>query len=317
MSDAPLAIGIDFGGTTVKIGIVADDHVLGETIRLDTQEYESAPPLIQTLADIIISLQAKHPQVTAVGLGMPGFVDFPTGRVHNLTNVRGWQNIQLKRDLEALIDLPVSVDNDANCMAIAEWKRGAGLGCHHLLALTLGTGVGGGLVINDCLIRGANSVAGELGQISIDHSGAPGAYGNKGALEDFIGNRQITQLAFEAYLTAKVPKEREECEPDALAQAAILGDAIALNIWEQVAGKLASALMSYCYLLNPELIIIGGGVAKAGRLIFDPLEAKLHAQLSAPFKDHLKIVPAKFGNEAGIIGAATLALEAAGFDVVD
>ena len=317
MSDVPLAIGIDFGGTSVKTGVLYRGNLIEEAPRIDTQEFEEARPLIERIHETVRDLRSRHPRIEAIGVGMPGFVDFPTGMVHNLTNVKGWQRIYLKRELNELANLPVTVENDANCMAYAEWKRGSGRGMSHLVALTLGTGVGGGIVIDNRMVRGANFVAGELGQTSIDYQGTDGAYGNRGSLEDYVGNQQITDMAFKAYTDAGKSMERSDCEPAHLTALALKGDAIALEIWDRVARKLSTALMNCCWLLNPEAIIIGGGVAKAGSLLFDPLEKHLRSQLSPPFKENLRLLPARFGNEAGIVGAATLALEEAGFNVDD
>ncbi|MEN8695026.1 MAG: ROK family protein [Akkermansiaceae bacterium] len=317
MSDVPLAIGIDFGGTTVKAGVLYRSNVIEDAEPIDTQKYTEAEPLIQEIAKVVVDLRSRHPNVAAIGVGMPGFVDFPTGLVHNLTNVQGWQRIPLKNRLEELTELPVTVENDANCMAYAEWKRGSGRGLKHLVALTLGTGVGGGLVVNNQMVRGAGFVAGELGQTSIHFQGKPGTYGNNGAIEEYVGNREIAAHAVETYAAAGVTKTTEECSPAALAKAAALQDEIALKIWEDVATWLSTAVMNCCWLLNPEAIVIGGGIAKAGSTLFAPLDQVLRSQLSGPFKDNLKILPARFGNEAGIIGAATLALEEAGHNVDD
>jgi glucokinase len=317
MSDLPLAIGIDFGGTSVKTGVLYRGNLIEEAPRIETQNFESAPPLIERIHETIEDLRTKHPRIEAIGVGMPGFVDFPTGMVHNLTNVRGWQRIYLKRDLNKLSNLPVTVENDANCMAYAEWKRGSGRGLNHLIALTLGTGVGGGIVVDGRMVRGANFVAGELGQTSIDFKGPDGAYGNRGSLEDYVGNQQITDLAYAAYAKADINRQKSECEPAQLSILAQQGDKIALGIWDEVAKMLSTALMNCCWLLNPDAIIIGGGVAKAGNFLFEPLEKHLRAQLSPAFKENLSLLPARFGNEAGMVGAATLALEEAGFNVND
>ncbi|MCX8238196.1 MAG: ROK family protein [Akkermansiaceae bacterium] len=317
MSDVPLAIGIDFGGTSVKTGVLYRGNLIEEAPRIDTQEFEEARPLIERIHDTVRNLRSSHPRIEAIGVGMPGFVDFPTGMVHNLTNVKGWQRIYLKRELNELANLPVTVENDANCMAYAEWKRGSGRGMSHLVALTLGTGVGGGIVIDNRMVRGANFVAGELGQTSIDYQGPDGAYGNRGSLEDYVGNQQITDMALKAYADAGKTMVRSDCEPAHLTALALKGDEIALSIWDRVAKKLSTALMNCCWLLNPEAIIIGGGVAKAGSLLFDPLEKHLRAQLSPAFKENLRLLPARFGNEAGMVGAATLALEEAGFNIDD
>jgi len=306
---AEQAIGIDFGGTTVKIGVVEGTQILDKSPPIATPDYTSASALIDDIARTIRSLQEQFPNITAIGAGMPGFVDFPTGRVHNLTNVAGWKNIFLKKELEERLQLPATVDNDANAMAYAEWKIGAGKGINHLIALTLGTGVGGGLIIDGKLARGANSVGAELGHVCIDYQGRTGPYGNRGGLEEYIGNNEIVAQAREHYRKNKQPLPPNQCSPKSLAEAAQNGDPIAIQVWNDIAEKLASALTSAIFLLNPEAIIIGGGVSKAGPLLFEPLEEKLFAQIGAPFKEHLKILPAHFGNEAGILGAAHIALD--------
>lgn len=312
MSDIPLAIGVDFGGTTIKIGVVFKSNVIDHAPPIATQEFDGPEDLIAAIARVIEDLRARHTGIAAVGIGVPGFVDFAHGMVYTLTNVRGWVDVRLKATLENLTGLPVTVDNDANCMAFAEWKRGAGRGLTDLVAITMGTGVGGGLVVNNRMVRGSQFGAGEIGQTSVDYRGRVGQFGNIGALEDYIGNQEIAMHAMEAYQAAGQAKHPEECTPAALAHAANVGDEIALAVWDYVAEMLACALMNCCWLLNPQAIVIGGGVARAGDVLFEPLVQKLHAQLSAPFKDHLMVLPARFGNEAGLIGAAALALEMAG-----
>ena len=303
------AVGIDFGGTTVKIAVIEGSQILDKAPPIATQDYPDAPALIDDIARTVKTLQKSFPEVAAAGAGMPGFVDFATGRVHNLTNVAGWTNIFLKKELESRLDLPATIDNDANAMAYAEWKVGAGQGMNHLVALTLGTGVGGGLIIDGKLARGANSVGGELGHVSINYKGRTGPYGNHGGLEEYIGNNEIVSRARELYREAGKRLSLDDCSPKTLAESAEKGDEVALQVWDGIAGKLACALTSTIFLLNPEAIIIGGGVSKAGDLLFKPLQEKLFAQIGDPFKEHLQILPAQFGNEAGMIGAANLALE--------
>ena len=191
MSDTPLAIGIDFGGTTVKIGVVYRSNIIDSAPPIATQDYEDPDDLIAAMLRVINELRHEHPGIAAIGVGMPGFVNFEEGIVYNLTNVRGWVEIPLKKRLADATHLPVIVENDANCMAYAEWKRGAGRGLQHLVAITMGTGVGGGIIANGMMIRGANYGAGEIGQTSIDFEGREGAYGNRGALEDYVGNNEI------------------------------------------------------------------------------------------------------------------------------
>lgn len=311
MSTNSLTIGIDFGGTSVKTGVVCGSEIIDSAPPIATQEFDGPDSLIATMVRTVEDLRVKHSGICAVGVGMPGFVHFEKGIVFNLTNVRGWQDIPLKDLLQEKLKLPVVADNDANCMAFAEWKLGAGRGFQHLVCASLGTGVGGGVIVNGQMVRGANYGAGEIGQTSIDFQGRRGHYGNLGALEDYIGNREIASDALSAYQAAGISKDIEDCSPAALAEAARHGDAIALTCWDRIARMLATSMMNACWLLNPEALIIGGGVARAGDLLFTPFREHLLKQLSGPFKDSLAILPAQFGHEAGTIGAAALALEEA------
>jgi len=312
MAETPLALGIDFGGTSVKIGVVFRGNVIDRSPPIATQDFDGPEPILDAVVRAVEDLRTRHRGIVSVGIGVPGFVDFEKGIVHNLTNVAGWRGYPLKRALGERVDLPIVVDNDANCMTYAEWKRGAGRGLEHLVAITLGTGVGGGVVANGRMVRGARFGAGEVGQMSIHWKGRPGHYGNAGALEEYIGNQQIAAEAHLAYAQEGPERSLSDCTPASLSRAALTGDAIAMEIWDDVAAKLACTLMNCCWLLNPQALIIGGGVAKAGDLLFGPLTSHLYSQLSAPFKEHLMILPARFGNEAGMIGAAALSLEEAG-----
>ena len=312
MSEKPLAIGIDFGGTSVKTGVVRGHEIIDQAPPIATQGFDRPGELMQTMIRTVEDLRVRHGSVRAVGIGMPGFVDFGKGVVSGLTNVRGWENVPLREELQAKLGLPVAADNDANCMAYAEWKLGAGKGRRHLVCVALGTGVGGGIIENGQMVRGAKFAAGEIGQSSIDYQGRKGHYGNLGALEDYIGNREIARDAIAAYEAAGITKDIEGCSPAALAEAAKLGDKIALECWDGIGRMLATAMMNTCWLLNPEAIVIGGGVARAGDLLFTPFREHLLRQLSGPFKDDLAILPAAFGHEAGTVGAAALALDEAG-----
>ena len=303
------SIGIDFGGTSIKIGVVEGKEIIAFADPVITGDYPTPAALIDAIADVVTSLREQYSDIVAIGCGVPGFVDFPTGTIHNLTNVPGWKNIPLKDELKKRTGLPTAIENDANAMAIAEWKLGAAKGCDHAVCLTLGTGVGGGVIANGAMVRGAQFVAGELGQTSISYSGRLGAYNNPGALEAYLGNNEFAADAIHDYAAAGVDKNISDCTPVKLAKLAEGGCEIALKCWDKFAQRLATGLASTCWLLNPEILVIGGGVANAGPILFDPLTKHLHAQLSAPFKDHLKIEKAHFSNNAGILGCAAIALD--------
>ncbi len=301
-------IGIDFGGTSVKVAVVEGENLVTEIFRIDTQQHTGPDSLIEVIADKVEALRKDFPAVAAVGIGVPGAIDFAKGITYNLTNVKGWSNVPLRDIMAEKTGLPALMENDANCMAYAEYKYGAGQGYENVVCVTLGTGVGGGLILNGQLYRGAQYAAGEIGQMSIDHDGVDGPYGNNGALERYIGNRQISQLAAHYYQEAgaEVPGD---ISPENLAQLAGKGDPVAIKLWQNVAIYLGSCLMSTIYLLNPHAIVIGGGVAHAGDVLFAPLKDYLNRTLTGECFNELQILHARFGNTAGILGSSALAAE--------
>jgi len=308
-ADSPLAIGLDFGGTSIKIGVCRGPEMVGRSEPIPTSGHDSVDALIDAMVLKISHLRADFPGICAIGAGVPGFVNHAEGFIHQLTNVPGWKEIPFRDILEAKTGLPVSVENDANAMAYAEWKHGAARGMSHAVCVTLGTGVGGGLILNGQLFRGATYGAGEIGQMSIDARGTAGNYGNFGALEKYVGNQQIEDYALGLYTRAGKMRKPGECSPHQLAEAAAQNDPIALQVWTDVADWLGTALSSIVWLLNPDAVIVGGGVAKAGELLFGPLSRRMQSTLNPVFWDRLRLLPARFGNEAGIIGCAALALQ--------
>jgi glucokinase len=199
-------------------------------------------------------------------------------------------------------------------MAYAEWKFGAVKqmgGGKNVVCVTLGTGVGGGLILNGQLFRGSFLGAGELGQMSIHHEGVLGNYGNYGALEKYVGNAQIAERAQKLFAEAGQNLSREECMPAAMAERAMKGDRLALQLWERIGTEIGAALANVVWLLNPDAIVIGGGVAKAGDILFDPIRRTIRERTMPVFYAQLKVVPAMLGNDAGIIGSAAIALDAA------
>jgi glucokinase len=305
------AIGIDFGGTSIKSGLVADGIITHRGTPIDTRSHPGADALVDSIVSVIDELRGEEPSVLAVGVGAPGLVDSVNGIVHELTNVPGWESVALRGLLEQRTGLPVILENDANAMAYGEWKYGAAKNGNHVVCITLGTGVGGALILDGRLYRGAQLGAGEIGHMSIDFSGPPGNHDNPGDLEVYVGNRQIGERAAERYRAAGQPKPVEECTPYQLGRAAASGDPVAAQLWDDLGSELGTALASVVWLLNPDTIVIGGGVAAAGELIFDPVRRAIRRRTQKVIHENLRIVPAALGNDAGIIGNAALALEAA------
>lgn len=309
------AIGVDFGGTGVKIGLASGANLTGPVETLRTADHPKPEAMLRAIAEVASRFR-KAPggdRIRAIGMGVPGMVDYQRGYCAQLTNVPGWDNLPLRDMLRAATGLPAAVDNDANCATNAEWRHGAARGLRHAIVITLGTGVGGGLILDGHLYRGATFAAGEIGHVSVHYDGVPGPHGNVGALERYVGNRQIVDLARQLFSDAGRPEcaANDDLSPRLLAEAAAGGDSVALEVWDRVARYLATALAGAVYLLNPEAIVIGGGVAQAGDVLFQPLKEKLNDMLPPEFSGVLRILPARYGNTAGIIGSAALGLESA------
>ncbi len=305
------SIGIDFGGTSVKLGVCRGDELLTTDDPIPTADFHGPAALIGEMAARVARLRQTHPDICAIGVGVPGLVDFDHGFVHELTNVPGWKHVPLKAILGEKTGLPVLVENDANAMVYAEFRYGAARGLKNVVGLTIGTGIGGGLVLDGKMYRGSGFAAGEIGQMSVHFDGKPGHYGNLGALEKYTGNQQIAEHAVQRYAEAGIEKQASDCTPKKIAEAAQAGDDIARQVWAEVADWLGTALASIAWLLNPDAFVIGGGVAQAGDLIFTPLKNKVRSMLSTVVWERLLIAPARFSNEAGIIGNAALAADAA------
>jgi len=305
----PTAIGIDFGGTTIKSALVEEGRILQHGEVIDTLHTGDSTAIIDALLDEVAILRKLRPDTVAIGVGLPGITDSVHGIVHRLSNVPGWNDIPLRDLLATRTGLHAAIENDANCMAYAEWKYGAARDGRNVVCVTLGTGVGGGIIIDGRLYRGSYLGAGEIGQMSIDLHGPTGNYGNLGAIEKYVGNAQIAQRGQQFYENAGKLRPLDQCTPAALEAAAHAGDPIAKQLWAQIGLEIGVALANVVWLLNPDSIVIGGGVARAGDLLFDPIRRTIQSITMPTFYENLKIVPAALGNDAGIIGSASVALD--------
>ncbi len=303
-------IAVDFGGTSIKMGVTRGADILVKATPLPTAVYDSPKAIIEAMCHTARELLQQHPDCAAVGLGMPGWTDFHRGVLYQLTNVPVWDHEVPVRDImQQALGLPVVLDNDANCMAYAEWQLGAGQGLESLACLTLGTGIGGGIVIHNRMLRGMTVSAAELGQTSIDWRGRRGPFGNRGAIEEYIGNNEFAAEAARAYTAAGHPRTATECTPYLLAEAARNGCTIARGLYADFAEKLACLIMNLMYSFVPQAVIIGGGVAKAGDLLFTPLQDSLREQLFPVHYAALRLLPAQFGADSGLVGAGLMAAD--------
>ena len=303
------AIGFDMGATSTKTGVVNNGKILTRGYVIETRQDGNTAALIDSFIHEIQRLQQIHPEVEAVGFGVPGIINPVQGTVVNLTNVKGWSNIPLRSTIMERTRLVGNLENDAKAMAYAEWKHGAGQSVPNVVCVTLGTAVGGALILNGRLYRGATYVAGEIGQTSIDYNGVDFVYGNKGALEAYVGHRQISAFAMELYKQHGRTLSDDEAHLDHLSKAADEGDTVADDVWRSVGLKIGVGLTNVIWLVNPDRIVIGGGVANAGERLFRYIRQTIQSRCEKTFWKNLDIVPATLGNDAGIIGAASLALE--------
>ncbi len=314
------AVGVDFGATFIKIGLVDNQGKVYFKRTIPTSTYKTKKTLIEILRkninDIISQSRIKLNNIIGVGIGVPGLVDSKKGIIHYLVNIRGWRNVKLKRILEKRLGLPVAIDNDVNVVTLGEFRFGAGKGSKNLVCLTLGTGIGGGLIIEGRLYRGSSMVAGEIGHIPINEYGPKCNCGGSACIERYVGNRYLIEEA--KRLLKKEPSKiisqlvsgrLSKLTPEILTKAARLKDRLAKRVWREAGTRLGICLSGVINLLNPERIIIGGGMSKAGRFVFGPVRDAIRVRAMAFPRRDVKIVPAKLGEDAGIIGAAELVRE--------
>ncbi len=315
--DMRYALGIDFGGTSVKMALVNERGQIKARRKFVTKEVKGVAGWLDRVAKEVAGIKADEAAgktLVGVGVGVPGFVDYERGFIHDLTNVPGWTGIHLGNLLEEKLHLRARIDNDVNAMALGECTFGAGRTYQHAVFVTLGTGVGGGLLINNKLYRGAHSMAGEIGHVSIDLNG-PQASTGFGGVEQYVGNSHIVATILRhlesgrtSLIDQLVGGDRSQVSPKVLKDAANQGDALALEILDQVTDCLATAFASITYTLQPQAFIVGGGVAEDADLLFSMLRKNVQKRLSPFFAKLLEIKPAELSSDAGVIGCATLAL---------
>ncbi|MDP2939739.1 MAG: ROK family protein [Candidatus Omnitrophota bacterium] len=301
-------IGIDVGATNTKIGLIKawSYKVIYRTV-FGTRNYiRRKNILIKTLTSKIESLlQENHlfkNQILAIGLGLPGPIDCHKGIVHFLPNIPGWKEVPIKRILEQRLKIPVFVDNDVNLITLAEWRLGAGSGIRNLLCITLGTGVGGGLILDNKLYRGAHFLAGEIGHMPINETGPLCNCGGFACLERYVGNKYILSAAGKIFKKNNLTLEK-------LSLLSEKGNNQAIKIWQDVGRRIGVALSGAVNLLNLERIIIGGGVSLAGKPLWLAIRKTVQQRAMPNQARQVKIVRSKLGLDAGILGAAVLTRE--------
>jgi len=291
-------IGIDIGGTSIKAIVANQDGMVLDQTRVATDASQGKTHIVNKVDEAIQFLLTNHPDVQAIGIGTAGRVNADTGQIVYATdNLPGWQDFHIKAWFEKAYQLPVAVDNDANTALLGEQWQGAGQGLSSICMLTLGTGVGGANMINDELVRGAHWNGGEWGHVVLIPDGHPCNCGLRGCIEQYLSGSALVRLASEAsgqtYSTGQeVLKDYELKVP------------VIMKVMDTFIRHLSLVLHNLHIGINPQSIVIGGGLIDAKQLWWDELLRKLHHMSS-----QIDVRPALLGNHAGAIGAAKLALQ--------
>jgi glucokinase len=311
-------VGVDLGGTTIKMAFLTSYGEIVTKWEIPTNTEDGGIHITMDIAKAIDyklkELNQEKQHLLAIGMGAPGFIEMETGFIYQAVNI-GWKDFPLKDRLEVETGLPVTVDNDANIAALGEMWRGAGDGAKNLLCVTLGTGVGGGIIANGQILHGASGMAGEIGHItSITTGGSPCNCGKTGCLETIASATGIARLATEAVASANENSMLKQLfdQIGALTAKDVFdavnkGDELAAEVLDETAFHLGLAIANLSNAFNPEKIIIGGGVSKAGDALLEPLKKHFERFALGRVAESAEFKIATLGNDAGVIGGAWLA----------
>ncbi|BBD58580.1 ROK family protein [Nostoc sp. HK-01] len=290
--DQPEVIGIDIGGTAIKLGRFSQDGTCLKCLTVETPQPATPEAVLAVIVDAIAQIDPDN-QTIAIGVGMPGPAD-ASGRIAKIAiNLPGWQDVPLAEWLEIKTGKTTVIANDANCAGVGEAWLGAGRNLQNFILLTLGTGVGGAIILDGKLFIGHQGAAGELGLISFNPEGPMCNSGNQGSLEQYASIIAI--------------RRRTGKEPDQLGALAQAGDAEALAFWQEYGRDLGIGLVSLIYVLTPQAIVIGGGVSASFEFFLPAAKVEIDRRVMYTSRTGLQILPAQLGNSAGMVGAAKLA----------
>ena len=310
-------IGCDLGGTNLRAAIV--DVESGDVLHhmsIPTLAREGHDAVMQRMADLFLQvIQSAGMQkkgIGGIGIGVPGVLDLEKGETLFLPNLHGtWPHVPLRDTIARLTGLPTALLNDVRSITNGEWRFGAGRGVDTIAVFAIGTGIGGGLVINGQLHLGIGGTGGELGHTMIDFNGPRCGCGNNGCLEAYASGPAIAAMGMKAVAQGLTTRIAELCEydlnritPELITQAAQAGDEIAKDIYEKAGFYVGIAAANMCASIGPRRIIIGGGIAQAGELLLDPIRRTIRARVYVMPVEQVEVVPSQLGDNAGVIGVA-------------
>jgi len=307
------AIGVDLGGTFIKAALIDETGAILYKEEAPTLADKGPDDILLRIEQMIRVIADKNglrvADLTGLGIAIPGFIDDSTGYADEVVNI-GWRNVSVREPLKERLGISVAMDNDANAAALGEAWAGAGRGRRFALCVTLGTGVGGGVVIDGKVLRGANTMAGEIGHMVMERGGAPCNCGPFGCLETISSATGVVRLPRAAVVAAQTGgrssllEHVEELTAADVFAAAEAGDPLANKVVDEAIETLAWGLGTAANVVNPEVIVVGGGMSKAGDRLFTPLRAAFPRYALRRVAIAATIVPATLGNDAGVVGAA-------------
>ncbi len=310
-------IGVDLGGTFIKAGIVDEvGNIIAEN-SIPTEAEKGPLHVIEQISKIVDNLHTgfEDGKIIGVGIGTPGQVD-PQGGVKYPPNFPGWTVVYLSKEVQKRTGLNTVVDNDANVAAIGEAKFGAGKEHPNFIMVTLGTGIGGGIIIDRKIYRGPTGGAGEIGHVSINFEGPKCNCGNYGCVEAYVGQKYLSNWVAKeleknpnSKIIELVNGDLSKIEPRIISIAAEQGDEFAINVWKKAGFYVGVMLASVMNLFDINVAIVGGGVAKAGKVLFDSINETVRSRALKPIAEKAIVIPATLENRAGILGAGALAFE--------
>ena len=310
-------IGCDLGGTNLRAALVeVESGTVLHQMSIPTLARDGHDVVMNRMANLILELiqltGMTKDEIRGIGIGVPGVLDLEKGETLLLPNLPGtWPHVPLRDTIIKLTGLPTALLNDVRSVTNGEWRFGGGGGVDTLAVFAIGTGIGGGLVINNQLHLGMGGTGGELGHITIDFNGPRCGCGNYGCLEAFASGPAIAAMGIKAVTQGLTTKIGDLCEydlnlitPELIAQAARQGDEIAKEIYERAGFYLGMAAANICVAIGPRRIIIGGGVSQAGDLLLGPIRRTLRERVTSMPIEQVEIVLSELGNDAGVIGVA-------------
>lgn len=309
-------IGVDLGGTKIAVGIVTEDGKILKKKKEKTKIQEGPGGIVNQMLNLTEDVSRGYlKDVKAIGIGAAGPLNTREGLLLCPPNLPNWENTQLISPFEKKFKVPTYLENDANAAALAELLFGAGKGCKNIVYLTISTGIGGGIIIDGKLYTGSNNNAGEVGHMAISKDGPLCGCGSYGCLEAFASGTAIARRSREYIIKEgvktkilSVAKSVDEITAEDVFLAAKEGDSTAKFLVEEALNYLGIGIANICNIFNPEKVILGGGVTKVGNILFEKVKRIVNSRCFKPIAENVEILPAKLGDDVGIIGAAAVVL---------